>query len=85
MTKRTDPVLIAYGVKKAMNAKRNIWRRIGEAFPHEEGAGLTLILNALPPDGRVILLEPDEVDDRRLEREAKKYREPELTIGERHD
>lgn len=80
-----DPVLIAYGVKKSSNARRNIWRRIGEAFPHEEGAGLTVVLDVLPPDGRVILLEPDDIDDRRLEREAKKYRETEITIGRRHD
>ena len=80
-----DPVLIAYGVKKASNAKRNIWRRIGEAFSHEEGAGLTVFLDVLPPDGRVILLEPDDIDDRRLEREAKKYQETEMTIGRRHD
>ncbi len=80
-----DPVLIAYGVKKATNTKRNIWRRIGEAFPHEEGAGLTVVLDVLPPDGRVILLEPDDIDDRRLEREAKQYRETKMTIGRRHD
>jgi hypothetical protein len=80
-----DPVLIAYGVKKASNAKRNIWRRIGEAFPHEEGAGLTVVLNALPPDGRIILLEPDDADDRRLDREARRYQEPELLIGKSHD
>lgn len=81
----SDPVLIAYGVKKATKTKRNIWRRIGEAFPLDEGAGLTLVLNALPPDGRIVLLEPDIVDDRRLDREAKKYRNPELLIGKRHE
>ena len=58
-----DPVLIAYGVKQSSKTKRNIWCRIGEAFPHEEGAGLTVVLNALPPDGRVILLEPDAADE----------------------
>jgi hypothetical protein len=66
-----DPVLIAYGVKQT-NAKRNIWQRIGEAFPHDQGAGLTLILNVLPLDGRVILLERDDADDQRIEREAKR-------------
>ena len=80
-----DPVLIAYGVKQSSKTKRNIWCRIGEAFPHEEGAGLTVVLNALPPDGRVILLEPDAADDKRLERDAQKYRETEMTIGRRHD
>ncbi|MEQ1615682.1 MAG: hypothetical protein ABL904_23250 [Hyphomicrobiaceae bacterium] len=80
-----DPVLIAYGVKQSSKTERNIWRRIGEAFPHEDGAGLTLVLNALPPDGRVILLEPDAADDKRLEREARRFRKPERMIGTGHD
>ena len=65
-----DPVLIAYGVKQATNAKRNIWLRIGEAYPHAEGAGLTVILNVMPRDGKIILLERDTADDERLQREA---------------
>ena len=28
-----DPVLIAYGVKKSRDGKRNFWKRIGEAIP----------------------------------------------------
>ena len=80
-----DPVLIAYGVKQASKANRNIWTRIGEAYAHEDGAGLTLILNVLPRDGRVILLERDDADDVRLEREAKKSPEAEVIIGKRHD
>ena len=79
-----DPVLIAYGIRQAAKAKRNIWNRIGEAYAHEEGAGLTLVLNALPRDGRVILLERDDADDARLELEAKQYRQAEVTIGKRH-
>lgn len=62
-----DPVLIAYSAKRSSrNPKRSYWRRIGEAYPHEEGAGLTIILDVLPPDGRIILLERDENDDWRL-------------------
>lgn len=81
----SDPVLIAYGVRKTTNAKRNIWRRIGEAFPHEEGAGLTVVLNALPPDGRIILIEPDAADDKRLDREARKFRKQQVMLGTSHD
>lgn len=62
----TDPVLIAYGVKKSSDGKRNHWRRIGEAFPHVDGAGLTVMLDAFPPDGRVILLELDARDHMRV-------------------
>lgn len=52
-----DPVLIAYTVKDRPAAK-SIWRRIGVAFPHDKGAGLTVILDALPTDGRIVLVEP---------------------------
>lgn len=68
----SDPVLIAYGVKKSKDGKRNFWKRIGEAYPHRDGAGLTVQLNVLPLDGRIILLERDAADDRRLEAEAKR-------------
>ncbi|MGO9547343.1 MAG: hypothetical protein ACLPPF_21435 [Rhodomicrobium sp.] len=68
-----DPVLIAYGVTKSKDGKRNFWKRIGEAYPHRDGAGLTVQLNVLPLDGRIILLERDAADDRRLEAEAKRF------------
>lgn len=64
-----DPVLIAYTVKRS-KTKRAIWTRIGEAYPHEIGAGLTVVLDSLPLDGRVVLLEPDADDDARIRREA---------------
>ena len=65
-----DPVLIAYAVKRSTRGKKPIWTRIGKPYPHETGAGLTVILDAVPPDGRVILLERDQADDDRLLREA---------------
>lgn len=52
------PVLIAYTVKRKSNGKA-AWTRIGVAHPHEAGAGLTVILEARPVDGRIVLLEPD--------------------------
>ena len=67
-----DPVLIAYSVKRSRNPKRTYWRRIGEAYPHDEGAGLTVVLDVLPLDGRIILLERNESDDRRLATEARR-------------
>jgi hypothetical protein len=53
-----DPVLIAYTVKDRARDRKSVWRRIGVAFPHDKGAGLTVILNALPSDGRIVLVEP---------------------------
>lgn len=70
----TDPVLIAYTAKRISTGKKLVWTRIGQAYPHETGAGLTVVLVSVPLDGRVILLEPDAADDERLNREAAKAR-----------
>jgi hypothetical protein len=81
----SDPVLIAYAAQRSAKANRTIWRRIGEAYPHAEGAGLTVVLDAVPLDGRIILLERDHADDQRLSSEAKRVRKREVPIGTRHE
>jgi hypothetical protein len=40
------------------------WTRIGTAFPHKEGPGFSIELRALPMDGRLVILPPDQTDDR---------------------
>ena len=60
-----DPVLIAYGVNKSRDGKRNFWKRIGEAYPHRDGAGLSVQLNVLPFDGASFCL--SAMRDERLE------------------
>jgi len=62
-----DPVLIAYAVRRRRSGKGVDYERIGRAYPHDAGQGLTLILDAMPLKGRhIVLLELDEADDRRL-------------------
>jgi hypothetical protein len=61
-----DPVLIAYAVKRNSKTKRAIWTRIGCAYPHDVGAGLTVVLDSVPLDGRIVLLELDAADNRRI-------------------
>lgn len=56
-----DPVLIAYTVKKLVSGKK-VWTRIGAAYPHETGAGLTVVLDAKPLDNKIILIEPTTGD-----------------------
>jgi hypothetical protein len=53
-----DPVLIAYTVTGRPPDQKAIWRRMGVAFPHDNGSGLTVLLDALPLDGRIVLVEP---------------------------
>jgi len=52
------PVYLAHTVRKV--GKESYWTKIGAVFPHGDGSGLTLILDALPIDGRVVLRAPKE-------------------------
>jgi hypothetical protein len=59
------PTLYAYTVRDRGRNRPSIWTRIGAAWPHEKGNGLTITLDALPLDGRIVLTEPkpDEAQD----------------------
>ena len=67
-----DPVLIAYAVKYSKKAKRNYWYRIGKAYPHSNGSGLNVVLDAVPINGRIVLLELNDWDQKRLAVEPRK-------------
>jgi hypothetical protein len=55
------PTLIAYSVKDARGAdQKAIWTRIGAAWAHETGPGYSIRLDALPVDGRLVLVAPAE-------------------------
>jgi hypothetical protein len=41
------------------------WTRIGAAFPHKEGLGFSIELQAFPIDGRLVVLPPDTDDGTR--------------------
>ena len=41
------------------------WTRIGAAFPHKEGLGMSIELKAFPIDGRLVVLPPDSDDNRK--------------------
>lgn len=67
-----DPVLIAYSPQRRAGGTKTYWQRIGRAYPHETGAGLTVVLDAIPFDGRIVLLELDDDDHERIRREAER-------------
>ncbi len=52
------PVLVAYTIKDRGKDKKAVWTRIGAAWPHNSGSGLSIQLEALPIDGRIVLIEP---------------------------
>ena len=53
------PALIAYHVTK--RGENSYWTRIGAAWDHEDGKGLTLQLDLVPVGaGRIVLREPGQ-------------------------
>ena len=54
------PTLLAYAVKDRGRNQPAIWTKIGAAWPHGAGSGLTIELDALPVDGRIVLIEPKD-------------------------
>lgn len=72
MSSNNDPVLIAYTVRDRGKNQKAIWTRVGAAWPHDKGAGLNIQLEALPPDGRLVLIEPKSDDTNPAEGEVAK-------------
>ena len=54
---RKKPALIAYSVK-LNDEDTAIWTRIGAAWPHKKGPGFSIQLDALPLEGRIVLVAP---------------------------
>jgi hypothetical protein len=52
------PTLYAYAVKDRGRGQKSIWTRIGAVWPHENGKGFTIELEAFPINGRLVLTEP---------------------------
>jgi hypothetical protein len=49
------------------------WTRIGSAWPHADGKGLNVVLSALPVNGRLVLREYTEEDEKQdAERKARR-------------
>ena len=55
------PSHVAYQVR-SNEGQKSIWTRIGGAWPHADGQGFNIQLDALPIDGRVTLRIPSEKD-----------------------
>ncbi len=55
------PALIAYHVSE--RGEKSFWTRIGAAWEHKDGEGLTVDLDLIPVDGGRIVLRPLKDDD----------------------
>jgi len=58
----TPPALIAWHVSE--RGEKKFWNRIGAAWEHEDGEGLTLQLDLIPvTGGRVVLRAPKQEEE----------------------
>lgn len=58
-----SPLYYAYSVRDPKaEGQKAFWTRIGAFFAHDDNEGGTLVLEALPIDGRVVLRTP-KTDD----------------------
>ena len=60
MTTAKKPAFNAYTVTG--EGKQAFWTRIGSAWPHQNGEGFNIELNALPVNGRIVLMSPKAED-----------------------
>lgn len=55
------PALVAYSVRKREGAS-DVWTRIGAVFPHAQGEGMNIMLDALPLDRKIVVMPAKEKD-----------------------
>lgn len=63
MAQAQQPAFRAFTVIKRGEGQDDFWLPIGAAFPHRNGDGYDIVLQALPLDGRVVLRPPKTEDD----------------------
>ena len=59
-----QPTHRAYSVIKR-EGQDDFWLNIGLAFPHKDGKGLNVVLQAFPLDGKIVLREPSDDEPER--------------------
>lgn len=67
------PAYRAYTVIKR-EGKDDYWLNLGVAFPHDDGEGFNLLLQALPLDGKIVLrtYKESEEDEQKVKAKYKK-------------
>lgn len=58
---RTAPAYVAYAVRG--EGEQAYWHRIGSAWAHRDGNGLSINLAAMPVGGRIVLRAPRKAEN----------------------
>jgi len=57
--KTRKPTHFVYTVRGDGDKNNDFWTKVGAAFRHNDGKGFSLLLDALPVDGRLTIREAD--------------------------
>ena len=57
------PTHRAYTVIKRGEGQDDFWLNIGAAFPHQDGKGFNIVLQALPTDAKIVIREASDQDE----------------------
>ncbi|HLL26919.1 MAG TPA: hypothetical protein VKT73_04625 [Xanthobacteraceae bacterium] len=60
MATAQQPSFTAYVVTKRGDDKDDWWNAVGVAFPHQDGQGFNILLDALPLNGKIVLRPPKQ-------------------------
>jgi hypothetical protein len=75
-----QPAFRVYSVIPRGEGKDDYWLNIGLAFPHQDGKGFNIMLQALPLNAKLVLREPAADDkDGRQDPQPNDRREPDNT------
>lgn len=68
-----QPTHRAYSVIRR-EGQDDFWLNLGLVFPHKDGNGFNIILQALPLDGKIVCRTLDEAEDEQPQTPAKRER-----------
>ena len=71
MANQQQPAFTAYTVTKR-EGQDDWWTAIGAAFPHKDGEGYNIVLQAIPLDGKIVLRPPKDDTKKQDENERTK-------------
>lgn len=58
-----SPTHYAYQVRDIRGSEKSVWTRVGSVWPHADGKGFNIQLDAVPLDGRLSLRTVSEKQD----------------------
>lgn len=57
-TANNKPAYLVYAVREGKDSDQSYWTKIGAAFAHNDGKGFSIVLEALPVDGKLTIRKP---------------------------